>query len=142
MEGSSESKDSQSKDSRSKRVLRETKGGDPAVWKLRKNPKICYPAIDNVHFFGFKAKDVKPRKGSRLIVSFAYRLDNLESVKEACEKLGWTVYVHEDKVTQVVWGEFGRKTRQYMHLVLLLEKGVPVEECVLAILRNEYLVEL
>lgn len=129
-------------ESRSKRVLRETKGGDPAVWKVRKNSKICYPTIDNVRYFGFKAKDVMPRKGSRLIVSFAYRLDNLKEVQEECEKLGWTVYVHEDKVTEVVWGEYGRKTRPFMHLVLLLEKGVPVEECVLAILKNEYLIEL
>jgi hypothetical protein len=127
---------------KSKRVLRETKGGDPAVWKVHKNPKISYPTIDHARFFGFKAKDVRHRKGSRLIVSFAYRLDNLKEVQDECEKLGWTVYVHEDKVTEVVWGEYGRKTREFMHLVLLLEKGVPVEECVLAILRNEYLVEL
>jgi hypothetical protein len=115
------------------RVLCETKGGYPIYDILRSKGVFRYPTVDHARYFSFRQNGKKgTRKGTRLVISLAYRLDNLEQVRNACDRVGWTVYVHSDKVNEMRRGQLVPD----VHLVLLLEPGVPERECVAAVIQH------
>lgn len=68
--------------------IRETRGGHPTVFRLR--VLLKYPAYDHPRFFSFKRVP--------FIVSFAYRLDNINNIISVCAKFRWKVYVHTEQV--------------------------------------------
>ncbi len=120
-----------------RRVLRQADARDDAFRSLFDLLCVCkYPAIDHERYFSFRARNQHDRSGSRCLVSFAYRLDNMDFVRRACAALGWSVYVHDGKVREV-WQGAVRDPEQF--LVVLCEPGVPQQECVEAVLNHPWL---